>query len=270
MAKVRVHTNGKLFFDFRFQGRRYREYTALADTARNRRLAESVIRKIDRAIKDGSFRYQDFFPPENSRTVSRPIASATSDAASAEEHRTLPGATPCVATPGSSEFFEQWYMEREIGWKRSYQQKVADIGNKHLIPAFRAMKIGDISKAECLAFRASLAKDKGLSPSRINAIMNILRQVLSEAAERFDYTMPIRDLKPLRQPRSTVNPLSLAEVQAFLSAVPERHRPYYVTAFFSKRQCIHPLTLDPQRRQGPTGILANGALREPARTLLIR
>ena len=45
MAKVRVHTNGKLFFDFRFQGRRYREYTALADTARNRRLEESVIRK---------------------------------------------------------------------------------------------------------------------------------------------------------------------------------------------------------------------------------
>jgi len=48
--------------DFRWQGHRCREHTLLPDTPGNRARLESLAKRIERAIQQGTFRYADFFP----------------------------------------------------------------------------------------------------------------------------------------------------------------------------------------------------------------
>ena len=70
MPNVRVHKpNGMLFFDFRWNGRRFREYTALPDSAENRKKLEAVLNKIEAAIGNGSFDYAAYFP--NSKAAAK-------------------------------------------------------------------------------------------------------------------------------------------------------------------------------------------------------
>ena len=47
MASIRARKdNGLLFFDFRYQGKRYREQTLLNDTKSNRKKMEEVLTKM--------------------------------------------------------------------------------------------------------------------------------------------------------------------------------------------------------------------------------
>ncbi len=56
MGSVRaVKKSGKLFFDFRFQGMRCREYTLLKDTVLNKRKLDKVLKAIEKEIDAGSF-----------------------------------------------------------------------------------------------------------------------------------------------------------------------------------------------------------------------
>ncbi|MBA4260432.1 MAG: hypothetical protein C0446_14810, partial [Chitinophaga sp.] len=61
MASVREYS-GKLFCDFRYQGKRCREYTALEDTKANRQKLTKLLEKIATEIKEGEFEYQKYFP----------------------------------------------------------------------------------------------------------------------------------------------------------------------------------------------------------------
>lgn len=96
-----------------------------------------------------------------------------------------------------------------------------------------------VNKAEVLAFRADLSKLKGrgknanMTARRINAIMKPLRQILNEAADRFSFNSPFRNIKPLRMKRSEVMPFTMAEVQLLISTVRVDYRPYLITRFFT-------------------------------------
>ena len=75
MGSIRLHAGtGKLFFDFRYQGQRRREYTVLADTAMNRKKMKVTLDRIETEIKLGTFDYARHFP--NSKAVVR-LAAAT-------------------------------------------------------------------------------------------------------------------------------------------------------------------------------------------------
>ena len=51
MGSVRISdTTGALFMDFRLEGRRCREYTALSDTPTNRKKLERVLARIESEI----------------------------------------------------------------------------------------------------------------------------------------------------------------------------------------------------------------------------
>ena len=70
MGSIRLHAGtGKLFFDFRYQGQRRREYTVLADTAMNRKKMKVTLDRIETEIKLGTFDYARHFP--NSKTAAR-------------------------------------------------------------------------------------------------------------------------------------------------------------------------------------------------------
>ena len=57
MASIRARKdNGMLFIDFRYQDKRYREQTALGDTAANRKRLQKVLDRIE-AIQQYCYRY---------------------------------------------------------------------------------------------------------------------------------------------------------------------------------------------------------------------
>ncbi len=248
MASIRVNKKNTMFFDFCYRNVRCREYTTLADNKTNRRIMEQACRQIEREIEAETFSYRKFFP--NSKRAglfenSLPPMVMADELVQAVQNgnKVLPQEQrgPITVVPGKNPAFaafaDLWFSERQVAWKRSTQNKVKDILNKHLIPQFRGRRVGDVTKADILAFRADLAKDnserKGLSPARVNGILNVLRQILEEAADRYEFTMRFKGIKPLRVSKTKIDPFTLAEVKAIIDAVHPTYRPYLITAFFT-------------------------------------
>ncbi|TQV63045.1 MAG: site-specific integrase [Halothiobacillaceae bacterium] len=232
MANIRVRKEtGKLYFDFFFKSVRCREHTALPDTRANRKLMDQALRKIEAEITLGTFDYAKTFP--NSKRAAQFSGAAQPSVAVARANAgDGAGRGPTVGA-----FAEEWVSEKEVEWKRSYRQKIRDILDKYIRPEFGERGVSDIAKADLLKYRAKLAKvthgTHTLSASRINQIMNVIKQILDEAADRFEFSTPFQGIKPLRLGRTQVDPFSFEEVQAFLTAVPEEWRHYFVVRFFT-------------------------------------
>ena len=136
------------------------------------------------------------------------------------------------------EFAWQWYAESKPRWKRSMAVTVEGTLRHHLVPQFGDTALHNITKAGILAYRASLAERPGqggrkLSPDRINHIMTRLHMILTEAAERFGFPNPWINIKPLRIPRSQVDPFTLEEVKILLAGVRKDFKNYYIVRFLT-------------------------------------
>lgn len=139
-------------------------------------------------------------------------------------------------SPTFGQFFAEWRDERRPEWRRLHLQGVDDIATPHLLPWFASRAIGEISKADILKFRAHLATlpgrgGKSLSNSRINKILGILSQILSEAAERFGFSNPMMGIKKLKTRRPQVEPFSMEEMQRICDAVSPEWRDYMIVRF---------------------------------------
>ncbi len=220
--------NGLLFFDFRYRGIRCREQTLLKNSPENRKRLECFMEQIDREIKQGSFEYEKYFP--DSRNLDRlrqaPLAGGVG------RPKTKAG------TPLFSEFVEEWFLENEVAWKKSYQSTVRGNIERWLNPAFGEEVVSRITKGDILKFRSSLAKvpngtRTGLSPSRINHILTTLRMILNDAADRFHFSTPFTGIKPLKVPPTDVDPFTIAEVNLFLDRIRADFRNYYTVRFFT-------------------------------------
>lgn len=232
MGSVRSRPEtGQLFLDFKYQGRRLREQTALPDTTANRKRLVKVLERIETEIAVGSFEYQ--------KTFGKPLPVKSDEVEVDEEQATSAASAPKPATPPFKVFAEQWYSEAVVSWRRSYSVTQRGALDKYLIPFFGDKEVGQITKADVLAFRASLAKvtarksSNTLSNRRINSVMKPLRQILNEAADRFEFTSAFRNIKPLKMKRSDVMPFSLEEAQRILTTVREDYRQYFTVRFFT-------------------------------------
>lgn len=149
------------------------------------------------------------------------------------------GMTSQSSTPFFREFAEVWYQEKEVEWRRSYKETIRATLDKTLLPEFGDKPVGQISKAEVLAFRAKLGKaiargkQSTLSTARINKILNPFRQILNEAADRFDFRTPFDHIKQLKVKRTDVEPFSLDEVKSILETVRADFRNYFTVRFFT-------------------------------------
>ncbi|WP_028450139.1 Arm DNA-binding domain-containing protein [Chitinibacter tainanensis] len=241
MGQIRVRKEtGTLYFDFHFQGVRCREQTALSPTTTNKRKLEKLLANIELDIKLGRFEYAKYFP--ESRFVDRfNIASPGAEAKpkpgkkiglqnTSDQH----GNTPLFA-----DFIHDWLAENKIAWRRSYIVTIQGCIDKYYLPEFGAVRVGAITRADLLKFRSSLAKVSGrngnasLSANRINKIMDPLRRILEEAADRYDFTTPYVRIKPLKVPKSDVQPFSLQEVKRIIDTVRPDFRNYYIVRFFT-------------------------------------
>lgn len=243
--------NGLLFFDFRYRGQRRRETTALEDTPANRKRLEKALDRIEEEIKAGTFDYARSFP--GSKQAARLAAPATAPVTVAvastftEATNTSAAMVPAAAVsilvpqvqlPTFNAFTDIWLIENEVSWRRSYRRTMVDILDNHLRPVFGEKEIGEITKAEILAFRSELAKAPGrkaetLSAKRVNAVMAPLRQILDEAADRYEFKTAFRKIKPLKLPRIDIAPFSLVEVQKILTTVRPDFHDYFLMRFFT-------------------------------------
>lgn len=235
MGSVRRHeSKGTLFMDFRFSGQRLREYTTLPDSPANRKRLQKALDRIEAEIALGTFDYQKTF---GKPLPSRDPAAEAAEEASAPDLQRQP--TTRTGTPTFKEFAEQWFAESEVSWRRSYRVTQRGSIDQYLIPYFGEKEVGQITKADVLAFRATLAKvttrksQSTLSNRRINSVLKPLRQILNEAADRFEFTSAFRNIKPLKMKRSDVMPFTLDEVQQILTTVREDYRQYFTVRFFT-------------------------------------
>ncbi len=216
---------GTLFFDFRYDGKRCREQTTLDSTPANRKKLESILKKIEAEITLGTFEYHRYFPNSS---------KAQEFTKQAEVQR----AREAHDTPLFEVFSKDWLDEMKIQWRRSYINTMEGTLKNYLNPHFGEKEVGHITKKDILEFRASLAKvttrgEKRLSASRINRIMTPLRMILSEAANRYEFSSPYHGIKSLKVPRTDVEPFSIDEVKQIIDTVRPDFRNYYIVRFFT-------------------------------------
>ncbi len=227
MASIRCRAQtGKLFIDFKYQGIRCREQTALPDTKENRKKLEIVAQKIDASITLGQFNYADFFP--QSKMVEK--------FARRDQHlKSLVDGSPI---PTVDTFRVQWFEEMRPTWRNSYEGSIQSIFDRHILPAFGDKVVSHITKADILQFRARLAKaspetGRERKATTVNKILKIFRLMMREAADRFDFSNPFDGVKMLKEKRTDIHPLSIDEVNRFLKHVRADFHDYFMTRFYS-------------------------------------
>ena len=235
MGSIRTLTGrGTLFMDFRFQGKRCREYTVLPDTPSNRKRLEKALAKIEADIAAGAFDYAAAFPASRSAAMpASPAAAVTTPGPALPE-----GAPAGVEAPTFKDFTSTWKAEHQVEWRRSHMKVLDSTLDGHLLPEFGTRHVASITKADVLAFRAKLADKPGrtgakLSNKRINNILGVLRQIMAEAADRFDFISPCANVKALKIRKSDVQPFTLDEVQRMLAVVRADWRDYFLVRFFT-------------------------------------
>lgn len=217
--------NGILQLDFRFKGERCRENTGLRDEPAHRKRCTMAMRRIEAEIAIGTFDYGTYFPNSPKADHFRQLARRVSSAKS--------------VIPTFGEFSEIWFAERKPEWRESYQTSIEAALNIYLRPAFGSKACDLITKADILALRGKLISERSegerqpLSPSRVNQVMMVLRAILVEASERRGFDHPWKGIKRLKEPKSEVDPFTLAEVKRILEKVRPDMRDYYVVRFFT-------------------------------------
>lgn len=229
MASVRARKgSNKLFMDFRYRGQRCRELTALEDTPANVKKLEAFLNRIEAEITLGSFEYADYFPgSKNIAKFSQPTLATLNADSSKRGKAAL-----------FKDFCEVWFQEMESTWRRTYRSSVRGILDRQLIPVFGDVEVGSITKADLLQFRASLAKVKhrsktGFGADHTNKHMKLMRAILKEAADRFNFSSPYRNIKPLKVRKVQVDPFDLEEIQLFINTVRPDYKDYYTVRFFT-------------------------------------
>lgn len=215
--------SGKLYLDFRYRNVRCREQTDLADTPVNRRRLQVALDKIQAEILLGCFDYAKTFP--NSRLLKKFQVIETKLAANDEY-------------PKFEVFANTWREEMEVQWRESYKTTVCIVLQNRIIPRFKDLRVNKITKAHLLGFRSELAKIKKkngdvLSPSHINRHMKIMRMILTEAADRFDFANPYRGIKSLKIPKTDIKPFTPAEINLILDNVRADFKNYFTVRFFT-------------------------------------
>ena len=221
MSTIRAR-NGKLVFDFIYQGVRCRETTKLQDTPKDKKLAEEILSRIEAEILLGQFEYEKYFPKSKKfKTV-----------ASIHNKPEIGGSIKYA------DFYHIWFAENSGPWRPSTKTAIQTFMDKYILPKFSERPINSITKSDLLLFRNELINTLGknkqkLGSNYINKIMMKCKVVLVDAAARFSFPDPSLGVKPLKKTRTKIFPLTLLEVQSFLSVIREDFKTYFHLRFFS-------------------------------------
>ncbi|WP_420597984.1 Arm DNA-binding domain-containing protein [Neptuniibacter sp.] len=234
MGKVRARKEtNNLYLDFSYLGHRCREQTALSDTPINRKKVEALLKRIEAQILLGGFDYAAEFP--GSKNLARIKLKEDAKFSMGIPFNCLSNETH----PFFSEFSDLWFLESEVQWRNSHKRNVRGIIDGSLKPFFGNKPIDQITKAEILQFRAALSQKPGrncngvITAKTINSHMGILRVIMTEASDRYNFQNPYRNIKPLKQKKTHIEPFSLVEVNQIINSVRKDYQHYYTVRFFT-------------------------------------
>ena len=220
-----------------YLGHRCRELTVLTDNKTNRRKLNKKLLQIEAAIASNSFSYEEFFPKSRSLNKFRELEEK--QRINSTNQGEFLYSLDTFDYPYFEEFVEQWFKENSPLWRKSHLINIKSIVNKHILPAFNHKKINEVTRVDILNFRITLTKlpgrgtNKTLSNNRINKIMDPLKRIFEEAADRYGFTMPYINIKKLKTKKVDVHPFSLCEVKRIIRAVREDYKNYYTVRFFT-------------------------------------
>lgn len=230
MASISVRKDTKkLFFNFTYLNMRFREQTNESDTKANRKKLEKTLILIEAEIVAGTFNFETYFP--HSSSLKRVKDAEIKNQTQLSVHH--------IKTPLFSDFVENWLEEGRLTWRQSHYINVVSIVNKHYLPSFSQVAIGEISRENLKTFRAKIAKlpgrngNKTLSANRINKIMAPLKMIFDEAVESYGITTPFYKIKPLKTPKIDIHPFRIEEVNKIISHVRPDYKNYYLVRFFT-------------------------------------
>ena len=129
------------------------------------------------------------------------------------------------------DFSRGWFEGMAVGWRDTTRDAVRTILRAHLLPALGKREVTEVSRADVLAFRTRLAAQRSpsghmLSPRRINRVIDVLGQVLSERELQLGILNPCRQLRRIPHRRAIIRPFSLPELQRVVDVAPEHLRDY--------------------------------------------
>lgn len=128
-------------------------------------------------------------------------------------------------------FAWRWFEGMAVGWRDTTRDAVLTILRAHVLPALGALDVTELNRANVLVLRTRLValrsrSGRVLSHRRINRVMDVLGQVLSERELQLGIPNPCCRLRRLPQRRATIRPFSLPELQRLVEAAPDRLRDY--------------------------------------------
>ncbi len=217
--------SGKLFLDFRWRGRRCREFTGMADTKENRRRADAFLKVIQGQIALGTFDYRTHFPNGARLTEFYPKETEAQHA----KQRLI------------GDYLDAWQKRRSPFLPDGTVAQAADLHPStwvheesvircHLKPAFGTLRLDELTPTKCKDFRKAMQDDE-LSGKTAGNILGVLHKALADAVEDgLLATNPVPQLTRHRRRapmRSNSDPLTVHEVKQFIDAVPEWYRDLY-------------------------------------------
>lgn len=236
MASIRSRKDsGKLFFDFRVAGQRFREQTELDDTPANRKKMQAVAARLEFEVQTGTLDYGRFFPHSPNRVRYEALIPRHGEQARDSGARAEDGGI----SPSFRDFAESWFTENEVRWRRTTRDLMRMIVDKHLLPVFGDRQVNAVFRADVLAFRAEFAKRPGkkkdtpISPKTVNDTVGVLKSILDEAAARYGFTSPCQNLKRLKVPKADVQPFTLEETRKLIDTCRPDYRDYVIVRAFT-------------------------------------
>ena len=206
--------NGKLFLDFRWNGRRVREQVGLVDTAPNRQRCEAILQKIKAEILLGEFDYLDYFP----------------DGALRSELEGLDRSAPKTAR----EWLTIWHERRSPFLPNGSVAAGAEIHpttwlhddsvlKRRILPIIGDLPLVAVSRTKVLALRRGL-REESLSAKTITNILGLLHKAFRDAEEEgIVRENPVPKLQSARRRqalRVQSLPLKPTEIADFLASIP--------------------------------------------------
>lgn len=144
--------------------------------------------------------------------------------------------TPAFVPPNLTvgEFLVQYEDAVRDTMKRRSFETYLDIARLHLLPAFRDIKLKDLTREQVQRMYAR-KRDEGLSAARVRRIHGVLSSALNHAVRwRLLEHNVCKEVSPPRVPPPEIRPLNLDEAKRFLAAAEgERFEALYVLGLTS-------------------------------------
>jgi len=236
-GKIR-EIGGNLYIDCRIYGERVRMASNHPDTPENTKKLRVFLNKVGNAVKDGSFRFKDFFPRAKAIDQNK---FATIEAGLFKEKQLLSSEVVL------NDYIAQWILEEEQTMGKSKKIDYRDLLNSRIRPMVGHLAFSEINSKILKVFVRNLKHVDGpkkgafLSAKRMRNILTLFHRIYLEACCENQWHLQdpfpiafnrVRKIESLIEEKGLTHDKSrevwlLAEWLIFIDAVPCHYRPMF-------------------------------------------